>query len=448
MTDKKYSYLPNSYTIKFFKLSNEEKQRSFKPLLLINNLKDKKHQFDTNPKEVSKLDKNSKNKSFFKEKALFSKKNNLIIEKRKKAINAYLDSKKKDSIKKNNKKHDLSVKYIQKKNVNYSSSSISKSISHNKNSIYHSFQHSKLRKKSNIISKIKNNEINNNKAKKKLNYSKTQNEFKVLKKDNKNKSYNIINNNIENNNNNIEKKVSKNNFILKSNSENKINNSKVPYKTTDKKKSKIIKIFKKDVSMKDNCFNNENRNKDNNIKVYKFSTMKKNNENDNKTQNKENSEQKVFTPNMNIFKDTKFITNSKNLKFQTEKNTIPEEPKINNQNNIIINNNTNYIVENINNNNYDNKDYNSLNNKNYENTNDKINVIINEDNNFVNSHITNKRPLNIPDINKTALNSELSQFTFKKDEQFIQNNQAPDLITEKRRNELKKLINFSNKFSY
>lgn len=49
MNEKKYSYLPNSYTIKFFKDSNKEQQQTFKPLLLINNIMKKKEQIKSNP---------------------------------------------------------------------------------------------------------------------------------------------------------------------------------------------------------------------------------------------------------------------------------------------------------------------------------------------------------------------------------------------------------------
>ena len=65
--------------------------------------------------------------------------------------------------------------------------------------------------------------------------------------------------------------------------------------------------------------------------------------------------------------------------------------------------------------------------------------------------------MNIQDINKNGLNSEMSQFTFKKEEKLKETNnnnnnnnviQNSSLITEKRRNELKKFINFSNKFTH
>jgi hypothetical protein len=62
--------------------------------------------------------------------------------------------------------------------------------------------------------------------------------------------------------------------------------------------------------------------------------------------------------------------------------------------------------------------------------------------------------LNIQDINKNGLTSEMSQFTFKKEEKLKETNnnnnvvQNSTLITEKRRNELKKFINFSNKFTH
>ena len=526
MSEKQYSYLPNSYTIKFFKLSNEEKQHSFQPLLIINNLKNKKSK-NSNSKKQKTIENNSKNKSKANENEIFDKKNYLIIEKRKKAINAYLNNKKNENSKLNKGKRELSVKYLNNLKDNHSSSTISKKFPDNRKRIYHSFQASKLKKKSNIISKIKKDESNKNK---KLNHCSTHNQFNIQineeKKEEKEKDKEekeekkkeekkedekkeeekkeetknniIVIDNKSNDKSNIlmpEKNngIIKNSVILKSNSENKIIVDKDKCKTSDKKKKKKNKSFIKDISMKDNCFNNENNNKDNkaknvnNIKVFKASLIninknnyKNSNTNSNKIigqdnnnshiktinedKNKENSEVKIFKPNMNIFKGTKFVFLNKGLMFPIEQSNSYNEIKINNQcnnniNNININNNKNYIFENININydNKDNKQYNSevvIENKNenkdekeYENEN-----YYNEQNNNI---VSNNRPLNIQDINKNGINSEMSQFTFKKEEKLKETNnndnntiQCSSLITEKRRNELKKFINFSNKFTH
>ena len=407
MSEKQYSYLPNSYTIKFFKLSNEEKQHSFQPLLILNNLKNKKSK-NSHSKKQKKLENNSKNKSQANENQIFDKQNYLIIEKRKKAINAYLNNKKNENSKLNKEKRDLSVKYLNKIKDNFSSSTLSKKFPDNRKRIYHSFQASKLKKKSNIISKIKKDENNKNK---KLNHCNTHNQFNIKinkekekkeekeekgKEEKEEEKSNInTNDNKSNDKSNIKiqeqnNSLIKNSVILKSNSENKIIVDKDKCKTTDKKKNKKNKSFIKDISMKDNCFNIENNNKENkdnkakninNIKVFKASLIKQNNYKNSNTnsntssnnvirednnnnyiktikeeknkENNENNEIKIFKPNMNIFKGTKFVFLNKGLMFPIEQNNNYKEIKINNQcnnniNNININNNKNYIFENIN----------------------------------------------------------------------------------------------------
>ena len=111
----------------------------------------------------------------------------------------------------------------------------------------------------------------------------------------------------------------------------------------------------------------------------------------------------------------------------------------------LINNNNNYIVEIINNN--DNIYYNSENCKNYENINNRINKFENKNNSFKN-FISNNNTYNISNINKTNFNSDLSLFTFKKEETIKENNKKTSLINEKRRSELNNFIKFSNKFLY
>ena len=447
MSEQKYSYLPNSYTIKFFKLSKEQ-QNSFKPLLIINNIKTKKNQYDSNSKNKNKKQNKHKFKSKLLEKSLYNKKDYILMQKRKKAIDIYLNNKKNSSIKQNEEKD----KYTYKNSENHSLSSKSK-IPINPRRINHSFQELKLKKKTNIISQIKNNENELNHSKKKLHYCKTDKESNSKNKkesNNSNKNMNKIDKNEEDIKNTI------NSVVFKNNLENKINIKEQRYKTTDKSKNKSNKLFKKDISMKDNCFDIDNIHKENNIKVIKSSLInenkiennkeKENNqnkenkenkeiENENKEKEKENQENKeiLFKPNFDIFKNTKY---SKDFKFLTDKNW-----KINK---VINLNNNNYIIEKINHN------TDIVNNKrnNSEIKNNEIKIALKDnnqnikDNNDCKHYNTNNRPLNCPEIYK---NSEISQFTFKKEEININNN-STSLLAEKRRNELKKLINFTNKF--
>ena len=171
MIENKYSYLPNSYTIKFFKPSKENQQKSFKPLLIINNLNSKNYNNVAIKKQTKKIEIPKKNKSNLTENQIYNRKNNSLIQKRKKAINQYLNNKKKSSIK---TKEDKKKIFINKINENNSSSSISKKIPHSKMRINYSFQELKNKKKSNIISQIKNSENNN----KKLNESRIEKEIK------------------------------------------------------------------------------------------------------------------------------------------------------------------------------------------------------------------------------------------------------------------------------
>ena len=140
MNEKKYSYLPNSYTLKFFKELEEKQQKSFKPLIIINNIKTKKDNIHNNiQKKVKKQENNYKNIKKFTEKSLSSKKRFKLIEKRKKAIDIYL------STKKNTILVEESKKYISNNNKceNSSLSSLSKNIPYNPKRKNHSFQNSK-----------------------------------------------------------------------------------------------------------------------------------------------------------------------------------------------------------------------------------------------------------------------------------------------------------------
>lgn len=407
MSEKKYSYLPNSYTIKFFKLSNEN-QKSFKPLLIINNLKTKENQLDSSS---NKKNKQQNNKTKLIEKPIYNKKNYLLIQKRKKAIDIYLNNKKNSSIKKNQENN----KYINSNKVseNHSLSSLKK-IPHQPWRINHSFQDLKIKKKTNIISQIKNNEKDNTNKKKK--YCKTDKESNSATKINK-ENYNSNNNTIDKNEEN--KNNTTNSVVIESKLENKIIVKENKYKTTEKNKNKSNNIFKKDISMKDNCFDIDNSHKDNNIKVIKLSLI-----NEKKIENnKENKEIRAFKPNMNIFKDIKY---NKDLKFFTDKNW---------KTNKVINlNNKTYNMEKIN---HIGKRNNSEINKNSEN---KINYKENQINKYEYNN-SNNHPI---ESYKNPY-SELSLFTFKKEEMYIDNKNS-SLLAEKRKNELKKLINFTNKF--
>ena len=425
MSEQKYSYLPNSYTIKFFKLSKDQ-QNSFKPLLIINNIKTKKNQQDSNSKNKNKNQNKHKYKSKLLEKSLYNKKDYILMQKRKKAIDIYLNNKKNSSIKQNEEKE----KYTYKNSENHSLSTKSK-IPINPRRINHSFQELKLKKKTNIISQIKNNENELNHSKKKLHYCKTDKESNSKNKiesNNSNKNMNNLDKNEEDIKNTI------NSVVIKTNLETKINIKEQRYKTTDKSKNKSNKLFKKDISMKDNCFDIDNTHKDNNIKVIKSSLInenkiendKENNQNqenkeiENKEKEEENKEnkEKLFKPNFDIFKNTKY---SKDFKYLTDKNW---------KTNKIINlNNNNYIISKINHNNE------IVNNKrnNSEIKNNEIKITFKDnqnikDNNDSKHYNINNRPLNFPEIYK---NSEISQFTFKKEE-IIKNNNSSSLLAEKR----------------
>ena len=425
MIENKYSYLPNSYTIKFFKPSKENQQKSFKPLLIINNLNSKNYNNVAIKKQTKKIEIPKKNKSNLTENQIYNRKNNSLIQKRKKAINQYLNNKKKSSIK---TKEDKKKIFISKINENNSSSSISKKIPHSKMRINYSFQELKNKKKSNIISQIKNSENNN----KKLNESKIEKEI-----NNKIKDENINNEMKEKNKgNNLENKIIiKNSNLIINNSNNNSIKKEERNKTSEKSKNETNKIFMKELSVKNNCFLTENR-KDNNIKIFKLSLVEKTNSNGDR--DKQEKEIKSFQPNMNIFK------NINNFKFLTEKNSSKSADKIKK----IKKENRKYIKEKIN---IDFKDEvkkrnNSMNNNGYETkSNDKSNQAVNNNKNFKN-YITYNGPKILEESIKNPINSELSQFTFKNEGLLINNNQHNSLIAEKRRNELNKLINFSNKF--
>ena len=174
--------------------------------------------------------------------------------------------------------------------------------------------------------------------------------------------------------------------------------------------------------MKDNCFDIDNSHKDNKIKVIKLSLINEKKIENNK-ENKENKEIRGFKPNMNIFKDIKY---NKDLKFFTDKNW---------KTNKVINlNNKTYNMEKIN---HIGKRNNSEINKNSEN---KINYKENQINKYEYNN-SNNHPIE----SYKNPNSELSLFTFKKEEMYIDNKNS-SLLAEKRKNELKKLINFTNKF--
>ena len=443
MNEKKYSYLPNKYTIKFFETSNKEQSKFFKPLLITDNIKNWTNDSDISRKQI----KNSKIKKQLIDMPLYSKQNYFIIQKRKKAINAYLKSKK-NSI---NKKDQHNNKYINNNNDNYSSSSISKVFNNNHSRVYHSFQNSKTKKKkSNIISQIKNQENEkHNKNKKKNTYFKTDKDFYTIKKEEKNSLHDSIDKNL------VKKIIPKNSVIIKSHSENKIIPKEEKYKTTEKK-NKIKNNYVKDISMKDNCFNIDNSHKINNIKLYKASLNINENSDNNKNEIKNEikndidnknviKEKKIFQPNMNIFKNIT-INNNKintiNTQHLTEQHKkINHIPKCNHYKSTLNINSNNYGKEFI---------FNTINNKDKEdNKNNNINSI-QHNNKSSKNYITNNRPLNVPDIYKSSFNSELSQFTFKKKDIIKDNNnnnnQSSTLIIEKRRNELNKLINFTNKF--
>ena len=431
MNEIKYSYLPNKYTIKFFETSNKEQPKYFRPLIITDNIKNWTDETNISRKEL----KNSKNKNQLIDMPLYDKKNYFLIQKRKKAINAFLNGKKNI----NNKEDKHNKKYINNNNNNYSSSSISKVFNNNHSRVYHSFQNSKIKKKkSNIISQIKKQENEKENSKKKLNCSKTEKDFYTIKKEEKNSSVH------ESLDTNLIKKIIPKNIIIKRNSENKIIFKKEKYKTTEKK-NKIKNNYVKDISMKDNCFNIDNCNKNNNIKVYK--TSLKNNDNNinnkseilNKTDNKKIiKEKRKFKPNMDIFKNIGIKNYKMTLQYLTEKDmNINHGQKFNHYQSTL----------NIKNNTYGKDFYNIISNKDKEdNKNDNINSY--QKNNSSNkSYITNNHSLIIPEIYKSSLSSELSQFTFKKkDITKDNNNQASTLINEKRRNELNKLINFTNKF--
>ena len=412
MNGKKYSYLPNKYTIKFFEISNKEQSRLFRPLLITENYKNRTNDVDINRKEL----KLSKNKNKLIDIPQYNKKNDLLIKKRKKTIIAYL--KVKSNI--NNKSDKENKKYINNNYDSYSSLSISKAFNNNHIRVYHSFQNSKIRKnKSNIISQIKNKE-NEKKIKQNLNYSKTDKDFYTIKKEEKNSIHK------ESFDKNIEKKfMTTNSIIIKSNSENEIIPKPDKNKTTEKKR-KIKNIYIKDISLKDNYFNTGNSTKNNNIKVLKPSL------------NNKSTEAKIFKPNMNIFRNTSINNKKLSIQFLTEKNMNINHISKNNDYKSPINikkiNYRNGIINSI-----------STNKDKEDNKNDSINNY-QQSNNYSGSYVGYNHPLNITENYKSPLNSEYSQFTFKKKDVIKDNNKNPTLITEKRRNELNKLINFTNQF--
>ena len=450
MNEKKYSYLPNSYTLKFFKESEEKQQKSFKPLIIINNIKRKKEAIENNQKKVRNSENN--NKKQFTEKSLSKKKNLKLMEKRKKAIDLYLSTKKNAIITTNKEKN----KYIN--NIeNYSLSSIHKNIPYNPQRKNHSFQNSKCKKKSNIISQIKNED--DSKIKKAIHYCKTDKELNIKENKEQNKGQNKGQNKEEikdeikeKNKDETQKKkqidnkekekykkiLSINSVILKNNSQKEINKKEGKCRTSDKA-TKTNKIYLKDISMKDNCFNIDNAHIEKNVNSYKLSLSGEiKNKNKNDTENKET---KAFKPNMDIFKNTKF-----NSFILNSKNSSKKEEKINKR--IDLTDNKNHIIPKINNN-KNNIDENNIknisdNNKEYEN---KINNEKNQlENNNINFKNNNNRLLNNIEINKNPINSELSQFTFKNEIMIKDNNQNSSILADKRRKELKKLINFTNKF--
>ena len=416
MNEKKYSYLPNSYTIKFFNDSNKAQLQTFKPLLLINNIMNKKELIKLNSKKAKNTENNNKNKNKYTKKQIFIKKNSLLIEKRKKAINMYLKTKNHLNLKTNEEMQNY------KYNENYSTSSLSKNIPYNPQRKNHSFQNSKVKKKSNIISQIKNEE-NDIKIRKKLQYCKTDKELNIKTK-NENKESNI-----DNNEKNANKNHTKNSVIIKSNSQKGIINKEVRCKTTDKNNNKTNKIFSKEISIKDNCYNIDNLQKEsninniNNIKKVELPLSDKNEE--------KNKEILAFKPNMNIFKNTKF-NNFKNISGKKD-NKGKEKLKKNNIIEIINNNKKDKEIKKNNKSENDQDFYYKTNHIEKDNINNKNNI-------------NNNRPLNSIEANKQAINSELAQFTFKNEVFIKDNNQNTSIITEKRKNELKKLINFTNKF--
>ena len=408
MNKKNYSYLPNKYTIKFFDISEKEQSKFFKPLLITDSIISRTNEVNKRRKELKISKKNKKSLDT----QLYNKENDLLIQKRKQIINTYLKTKTNINNQRNNENKTISI---------------SKAFNNNRSRVYHSFQNSKLKKKkSNIISQIKNKE-NENKIKKKLTYCTTDKDFYTIKKEEKN---NINNENFDKN---IEKKmITTNSFIINNKKESNIIIKPEKYKTTEKKK-KIKNSNFKDISMKDNCFNFDNSNKNNNIKVLKISLNYNNNNNNNNSiknyLNNRNIETKVFKPNMNIFKNTTINNKKITIQFLTEKN---------------MNNNNNRSPVNINKNSYG---KNIICNKGVkeDNKNDNSNNVQNT-NKYSESYTDYKHPLNISKIYKSSLNSELSQFTFKKNDAIKENKQTPEIITEKRRNELNKLIHFTNQF--
>ena len=415
MNGKKYSYLPNKYTIKFFEISNKEQSNFFRPLLITENYKNRTNDVDINRKEL----KLSKNKNKLIDIPQYNKKNDLLIKKRKKAINAYL--KVKTNI--NNKSDKENKKYINNNYDSFSSLSISKAFNNNHIRVYHSFQNSKIKKKkSNIISQIKNKE-NGKKNKQKLNYSKTDKDFYTIKKEEKNS---ILKESFDKNIKNIEKKfMTTNSIIIKNNSENEII-PKLDINKTAEKKRKIKNIYIKDISLKDNYFNTCNCTKNNNIKVLKPSL------------NNKSIEAKIFKPNMNIFKNTSINNKKLSIQLLTEKNMNINHISKNNDYKSPINikkiNYRNGIISSI-----------STNKEKEDNKNDSINNY-QQSNNYSGSYVGYNHPLNITENYKSPLNSEYFQFTFKKKDVKKDNNKNSILITEKRRNELNKLINFTNQF--
>ena len=340
----------------------------------------------------------------------------------------YLKTKNNSNLKTNEEKQNY------KYGENYSISSLSKNIPFNPQRKNHSFQNSKIKKKkSNIISQIKNEE-NDNKIRKKLQYCKTDKELNIQTKSEK-KEINIDNYEKDD----VNKKITKNNDIRKSYSQKDID-VREECKTTDKNSNKTNKIFTEDISTKDNCFNidnpqkEKNKNNSNSINIIKKIELPLSDKNEEK-----NKEIMAFKPNMNIFKNTKFnnFTNMSGKKDNKDKENIK---------NINFKNNKNYIIEKIYINKKEKEDKKNNKSENDKNYNDKFNHIEKDNTDYNNNYINNNRPLNMVEINKHHINSELAQFTFKNEVLIKDNNQNSSLITKKRKNELNKLINFTNKF--
>ena len=139
---------------------------------------------------------------------------------------------------------------------------------------------------------------------------------------------------------------------------------------------------------------------------------------------------------MNIFKNTKL----NNFILLTKNNVSNNNEKVNKKIDLIINNNNNqnYIIERINNIFEDNKNNQLGIDKDY------VNIKNEKDSH---NNIINYSPLNILINNKIPINKEWSQFTFKNEPIVKEDNHiSSSNITEKRKNELKKFINFTNKF--